>query len=410
VLTVHVLGPVEVHRDGRPLELGGPQQRAVIAHLAIDAGRIVSVERLIDRLWGDQPPRTPLGTLQSYVSRLRRALEQNRGAGAVPEVLVSEAPGYVLRLPPEQIDVHQFRALVADARAAAAAGDDERALSGFDAALALWRGPALAGVGPEDQVRSIVVRLDEEREAAIEERFEALLALGRHDEAIPLLQTAVDEQPLRERLWALLALALYRSSRQADALRAVSTVRAILLDELGLDPGPELRGLEIRILAQDPTLALAIPEHAAPAAVAPERAVAPRVELVERNEEWTALTRALAGASEGGPHLALIEGEPGIGKSTLCDAFLLHAASLGWRTAVGRCVEPGLGPSLCRAVRVADRRTRRESVGDPAGRSPLGRPGHARRRSPGVGTPGHAAGARARRPSTTGDRPRFCAR
>ncbi|HSB88224.1 MAG TPA: winged helix-turn-helix domain-containing protein, partial [Ilumatobacteraceae bacterium] len=145
---MHVLGPVEVHRDGRPLELGGPQQRAVIAHLAIDAGRIVSVERLIDRLWGDQPPRTPLGTLQSYVSRLRRALEQNRGAGAVPEVLVSEAPGYVLRLPPEQIDVHQFRALVADARAAAAAGDDERALSGFDAALALWRGPALAGVGP----------------------------------------------------------------------------------------------------------------------------------------------------------------------------------------------------------------------------------------------------------------------
>jgi len=218
---VHVLGPVEVHRDGVPLDLGGPQQRAVIAHLAIDAGRVLSVERLIDRLWGDQPPRTPLGTLQSYVSRLRRAIEPAREAGAAPQVLVSEAPGYVLRIPPDAVDVHRFTTMVNEARTAAAAGYANQALERFDNALALWRGPALAGVGPDEQVRSIVVRFEEEWALAIEDRFETLLSLGRHAEAVPALQVAVDEHKLRERLWALLALALYRSSRQADALRAL---------------------------------------------------------------------------------------------------------------------------------------------------------------------------------------------
>src|SRR3954451_1536846 len=119
---VQLLGPVEVFDDGRPLELGGPQQRAVIAHLALDVGRVVPVDRLVDRLWGEEPPRTPLGTLQSYVSRLRRVVEPEREAGAAPQVLVSEAPGYVLRLGPDAVDVHRFTAIVNEARAAAAAG------------------------------------------------------------------------------------------------------------------------------------------------------------------------------------------------------------------------------------------------------------------------------------------------
>ncbi len=208
---MHVLGPVEVRDDDVPVELGGPQQRAVVAHLALEAGHVVSVERLIDRLWGDDPPRTPLGTLQSYVSRLRRAIEPARDAGAAPKVLVSEAPGYVLRVDRGQIDVHRFMGSVADGRAAAATGQHAAALRHFDAALALWRGPALAGVGPDEQVRPIVVRLEEERSAAIEDRFDALLALGRHAESAPAMQAAVEESPLRERLWALLALALYRS-------------------------------------------------------------------------------------------------------------------------------------------------------------------------------------------------------
>lgn len=358
MLTVHLLGPVEVRRDGATVDLGGPQQRAVIAHLAMDAGRVISVERLIDRLWGDDPPRTPLGTLQSYVSRLRRSIETSRGAGSVPQVLVSEAPGYVLRLPPEQIDVHRFRALVSEAREATGRADHVNALAAVDAALDLWRGPALAGVGPDDEVRPIVVRLDEEREAAVEDRFETLLALGRHLEAVPLLQTAVGEQPLRERLWALLALALYRSSRQADALRTLSTARAMLLDELGLDPGPELRDLENRILAQDPTLALALPEHAVAAPLVVEPLVVSHVELVERDAEWQSLVDALSVAARGGQHLVLIEGEPGIGKSTLCDAFLAHATTAGWHTAIGRCVEAGLAPSLWPCIEVV-----REIVG-----------------------------------------------
>lgn len=279
------------------------------------------------------------------MSRLRRVLEPARGAGTAPQVLVSEAPGYVLRIPRDDIDVHRFETLVGEARTAAAAGYPVQALERFDAALALWRGPALAGVGPDDQVRTIVVRLEEERAAAIEDRFDALLALGRHTEADAALQAAVDEQPLREKLWELLALALYRSSRQAEALRALSSARATLLDELGLDPGPQLRELETRILAQDPAL-LATPEVTAPALAPVERSVASTIELVGRVEEWRALEDALAAAGAGRARLVLVEGEPGIGKSTLCEAFLAHATAAGWGTAVGRCVEAGLAPSL----------------------------------------------------------------
>ena len=234
VLTVQLLGPVEVLDDGRPLELGGPQQRAVIAHLALEVGHVVSVDRLVDRLWGEDSPRAPLGTLQSYVSRLRRALEPDRAQGQASTVLVSEAPGYLLRLPPEQIDLQHFRSLVDRARR----GPPRDALAALDEALALWRGPALAGIGPDESIGQLTVRLQEERHAAIEQRFDALLALGRAGEAVPALQEAVEEEPLRERRWALLALALYRTGRQAEALRALSAARATLLDELGLDPAP----------------------------------------------------------------------------------------------------------------------------------------------------------------------------
>ncbi|HEY3485158.1 MAG TPA: BTAD domain-containing putative transcriptional regulator, partial [Ilumatobacteraceae bacterium] len=348
MLTVHLLGPIEVHRDGQPLDLGGPMLRATVAHLALEAGRVVSVERLIDRLWGDDPPGAPLGTLQSYVSRLRRALEPERGAGATPQILVSEAPGYVLRVPTEAVDVHRFRTLTAEAREATAAGDHQSSLRSLDAAIALWRGPALAGVGPEDQIRTIVARLEEERDSAVEDRFDALLALGRHQELVPSLQEAVGEQPLRERLWALLALALYRCDRQADALRALSQARSVLLDELGLDPGPALRDLESRILAQDPSLLLAAAPQSVATAPAPivEHAALPSAELIGRTAEWDTATQAIDAAGAGRAALLLIEGEPGIGKTTLCDALLAHASAAGWRTAVGRSVEPELAPSL----------------------------------------------------------------
>ncbi len=353
MLSVQLLGPVEVRIDDVLVDLGGPQQRAVIAHLALEPGHVVSVERLIDRLWGDEPPRTPLGTLQSYVSRLRRALEPRRAAGAPAEVLVSEAPGYLLRVDPTQVDVHRFRSLVDEARLAADAGDHAAALARLDVALGLWRGPALAGIGADDLVRPIVVRLEEERAAAFDERFEALLALGRHQEAIPQLQAAVDEQPMHERLWGLLALALYRSGRQADALRALSSAREVLLDELGLDPGPDLRELEQRILAQDPGLQLDGGAHRpAPASPPPVPVDVPRIALVGRPAEWSALQGALE-AAVAAPGLVLLEGEPGIGKSTLCDAFLAQARAAGWHTVTGRCLEPGLAPTLWPCIEIA---------------------------------------------------------
>jgi DNA-binding SARP family transcriptional activator len=371
---VDLLGPIEVRVDGVPVDLGGPQQRAVVAHLALEAGHVVSVERLIDRLWGDDPPRTPLGTLQSYVSRLRRALEPRRPTGAAPELLVSEAPGYVLRVDPEQVDVHRFRSLVLDARRVTDAGDHVGALARLDAALALWRGPALAGIGNDDVVRPLSVRLDDERAAATDDRFEALLALGRHQDVVPQLQAATDAQPLHERRWALLALALYRSSRQADALRALSRAREVLIDELGLDPGPELRELERRILAQDPALLLeasAVRPPAAPVAAvetvpaaahhAAHPDVVPDVSgsspaspelLVGRAHEWHALTTALTRAAHR-PGLVLVEGEPGSGKSTLGEAFLEEARRQGWVTVSGRCLEAGLAPTLWPFVEIA---------------------------------------------------------
>lgn len=358
MLTVQLLGPVEVRRDGVAVDLGGPQQRAVIAHLALDAGHVVSVDRLVDRLWGEEPPRAPLGTLQSYVSRLRRALEPDRRQGEAPTVLVSEAPGYVLRVEPEHIDLQRFRALVAGARSASPAA----ALRDLDAALALWRGPALAGLGPDDTGTAIALRLEEERHAAIELRFDALLALGRANDAVPALQEAVGEAPLRERRWAQLALALYRSSRQAEALRALSAARATLADELGLDPGPELRELEQQILTQDPGLQLGdAPAAAAPvtAEVTPPTAAPPRDELVGRHAEWDALTSALARAGAGRAQLVLVEGEPGIGKSTLIGAVADHARATGWQVTLGRCVEPELAPSLWAWIEIA-----RGMVGD----------------------------------------------
>ena len=217
-LDVRLLGPVEVSLDGALVELGGPQPRAVIAHLALDLGRVVPVERLIGKLWGEQPPASPLSSVHTTLSRLRRLLEPDRGAGKAPSVIVSEPPGYVLRLPRDAVDVVRFRDLALDGRRASAAALHGQALARFDAALGVWRGPALSGIGPDDVVAPIALGLEEERLAIVEDRFDAELALGRHAEAVAELSSAVADHPLRERLWSTLAIALYRSQRQADAL------------------------------------------------------------------------------------------------------------------------------------------------------------------------------------------------
>lgn len=344
-LDVRLLGPVEVSADGRPLELGGPQPRALVAHLALDHGRVVSVERLVARLWGDEPPSAPLASLQTTLSRLRRVLEPDRAPGQPPSIIASEAPGYVLRVPPDAIDVVRFRQAALDGRRAAAAALHSEARRQLDVALAEWRGAALGGIGPDSTVGPIAVALEEERLAVVQDRFDVLLALGLHVETVAELSVAVSEHPLRERLWSALAIALYRSQRQADALRAIDQARRTLIDELGLDPDPSLRELERRILDHDPSL-LAVPLPSASAApVAPQ----PRTStsrFVGRDAEWSYLLRTLERAADADPRLVLLEGDAGIGKSSIAERLLGHAVEHGWQIAVGRGVDGDLAPAL----------------------------------------------------------------
>jgi DNA-binding SARP family transcriptional activator len=349
---VRLLGPVDVIVDGVALDLGGSQPRAVIAHLALDLGRVVPVERLVARLWGEFPPTSPLASLQTTLSRLRRLIEPDRAAGTPPTVIVSEAPGYALRLERDSIDLARFRDRALEGRRAAAVSRPQQALAHFDAALAEWRGAALGGLGPEEVIAPIAHALEEERLAVVEDRFDAVLALGQHAEAVAELSAAVNQHPLRERLWSTLAVALYRSQRQADALRAIDQARRTLIDELGLDPGPDLQELERRILDHDPAL-LAVPTAEAPVVEVAPATRSSDSRFVGRTREWARLTAALDRAAGGAPALVLLDGEPGIGKSALAERLLEHASAHGWRVAVGRSVDGELAPALWPIIELA---------------------------------------------------------
>src|SRR6476620_3008594 len=239
-----VLGPLEVVEHGSPLALGGGKQRALLAVLLLHANEVVSTERLIDELWGEAPPLTVTKSIHVYVSRLRKELGEER--------VVTRAPGYLLRVESDEVDLKRFEALLADARD----GDADASTTArmLREALALWRGPPLADLAYEPFAQTEIARLDELRWAALEARIDAELACGHEAELVSELQGLVVEQPLREHLHGQLMLALYRSGRQADALEAYRTARERLLDELGLDPGEELRSLEAAILRQDPAL------------------------------------------------------------------------------------------------------------------------------------------------------------
>jgi YVTN family beta-propeller protein len=248
-LHFRILGPLEVRAEDVPLPLGGRRQRAVLAILLLNAGRVVSRDRLIDDLWGEDPPATASHTLDAYVSRLRKLLDGD-GEGR----LVTQAPGYLLRLEPGDVDLDRFERLVADARAVL----DERRFAEAAEALReadeLWRGRPLAELEFEPFAQAPVERLVDLRLAAIEDRVEAELALGLHRPLVGELSELVEEHPLRERLRGQLMLALYRAGRQADALEVFRSGRTHLVDELGLEPGPALRELEQAILVHDPAL------------------------------------------------------------------------------------------------------------------------------------------------------------
>jgi YVTN family beta-propeller protein len=246
VIEFRLLGPLEVVDDGRPVAAGGPKQRALLAVLLLHRGEAVPSDRLIDELWGERPPASAIKIVQGYVSNLRKAL------GA--ETLLTRGRGYVLQTEPGQTDVDRFESLVAEGRRALEDGDAREAVARLRDALTLWRGPPLADLAYQTFAQPEIARLDESRLSALEARIDAELALGEHAQAVGELEALVREHPLRERLIGQLMLGLYRSGRQADALETYRSARRRLIDDLGLDPGPELQKLERAILAQDPAL------------------------------------------------------------------------------------------------------------------------------------------------------------
>ena len=243
---MRLLGPFEVSRQGRAAAVGGPKPRALLAALALEAGRVVSVDALVESLWPGDPPETAGHAIQVYVSQLRKALGN--------DAISTKSPGYVLELDPASVDVHRFARLVSEGRETLGAGDPAGGSSLLRDALALWRGPALADFTYDPFAQTDIARLEELRVVALEERIEADLALGRHAELVSELEALVETQPLRERPRGQLMLALYRSGRQADALAAYRDARETLVEELGIEPGPELRKLEAAILRQDEAL------------------------------------------------------------------------------------------------------------------------------------------------------------
>lgn len=274
-LEFRVLGPLEVMADGRGIELGPARQRAVLGALLLQANEVVSTDRLVDDLWGATPPASASHALQVYVSNLRKLLEPDRPSGTPGRVLVTRRPGYMLAVPPEHLDAARFEAGVSEGRLALAEGRAEAARAALGAALDLWKGPALADLADERFCRAEAVRLEELRLGATEERVEADLALGRHGDLVAELEALVGTHPLRERLWGQLLVALYRSGRQADALRAYQRVRETLADELGLEPGPALRQMETAILRQDPKLDPPPHRRSVLAAIQPPRTAPP---------------------------------------------------------------------------------------------------------------------------------------
>jgi DNA-binding SARP family transcriptional activator len=254
---VLLLGPLEVRRDGAVLRLGGAKPRALLADLALNLGVALSVDRLVDDLWGEQPPRSAAHAVEVYVSQLRTQL------GAA---LVTRTPGYVLELEEDRLDVMRFTQLAETGRALVPR-DPPRAAATLRDALALWRGRALDDFAFEPFAQIAIARLEELRQEVLEERIEADLAAGRHAELVAELEAYVRAEPLRERLRGQLMLGLYRSGRAADALASYRAGRVLLLDELGIEPGPQLRSLESAILRQDESLLVGAPRS--PVEIAP---------------------------------------------------------------------------------------------------------------------------------------------
>jgi predicted ATPase/DNA-binding SARP family transcriptional activator len=252
VLEFRVLGPLQVTKEGRLLPLGGFKQRGLLALLLLDRNRVVPRDLLVDALWGERPPASAANSIQIYVSKLRRLLGE--GETAEDGAIVTEPPGYRLRVPLGGLDADRFERLIAQGSEALGAGEAERAEKTFAEALTLWHGSPFADFTAEPFAQAEIARLEQLRLRALEQRIEAQMSLGRHAEVLAEVPTLIDQHPLEERLRAQLMVALYRSGRQVDALAAYQNFRRLLGDELGLDPSPDLREIERKVLRQDPAL------------------------------------------------------------------------------------------------------------------------------------------------------------
>ena len=293
---VRLLGPVQVVRAGREVGLGGPRPRAVLALLVLEAGRVVPAGRLVEEVWRGSPPPGAAKTLRSYVSRLRALLNPDAA-------LAARGGGYVLRLDPDMVDAVRFEQLVGAGQAALGGGEAAAAAGRFRQALGLWRGAALADVCEVEALAREAARLEELRLAAVEGRIEADIALGLHAEVTGELEGLVAEYPLRERLWRLLVLALYRAERQADALAAYRRARDMLATELGLEPGEDLRRLEQAVLRQEVPAAPSPARHNLPA---------PLTSFLGREQDLARLEGLLDEA-----RLVTLSGTGGTGKTRL---------------------------------------------------------------------------------------------
>jgi DNA-binding SARP family transcriptional activator len=243
-----LLGPLEVRRDGVPIEIAGARRRALLAVLLLRAGEVVPSERLLEDVWADAPPAAGATALRVRVSQLRRAL------GPAGALIVTRPPGYFIDVEPASVDIYRFERLMREGDQALARGDAAAAAPLLADALELWRGPALADFPYEAFAQGPIRRLEELRMVAREQLIAAQLALGRHRGVLGELRELVEQHPLRERLWAHLMLALYRDGRQAEALEAYRSARRTLIEEIGIEAGPQLQELERRILAQDVAL------------------------------------------------------------------------------------------------------------------------------------------------------------
>ncbi len=357
VTTIGVLGSIQAGRDGAAIDLGPPRQRAVLARLVAAGGQVVSVDRLVDDLWSADPPPRAQAALQVYVSHLRRLLEPGRPPRVPARLLVTAAPGYALRLPTDAVDAWCFEATL---RRAAISGDAEPAdvLAAVDAALACWSGPAayaeFAGEPWADREND---RLVEMRSTAFERRAEVLLALNRPDRVILDLDAHVREHPLREAAACLLATALYQVDRQADALAALRATRTALAEQLGVDPTPALRALELDLLQHHPRLRVA-PTPAAPVeapartvrvpatATGPDRSpgLGRADEPLGRDGELARLREAADRAGTDGLTLCWLHGDPGVGKSTLVRHLVDELTAAGWAAAAGTCPDVAGAP------------------------------------------------------------------